>query len=835
MSRERSEDPASSPMPVDTRRLPRNLEMLARAAAEATAFLGLAILLGWALDLPLLRMGVPGSLSVKANSALGFLAAGLAARTLASRRAGPRGRLVAQVTGMAVAAVGLFTLVEYVVGVDLGFDQLLFQDPAGATPGRMAPNSALAFLFIGLALALHDVETEAGTRPAQLLALAAALVPLQALIGYAYGVEPMEGLAANTRVPFYAGIGFFLLVTALLFDRPQAGMMRVFTAPGLAGFMARRLIGAVFVVPVALGWFFLVVGLRAGKYEALLGGSFVVVSAVVVAAAVVYWNALALGDMESERLRAEETERKQREWLRITLASIGDAVVATDVGGSVTLVNAVAEKLTGAGPDAVGRPLAEVFRAVDGQGRPIPDPVETALRSGGPTPLGAGVILRGAGGREYPVEGSVAPIRAAGGEPQGVAIVFADRTEARRGEAERAALLEREQVARAEAERASRAKDEFIATVSHELRTPLNAVLGWARLLRTGRLDPAATERAMEAIERSATTQAQIVDDLLDVARIVRGRLKLDVEEADLAVAVEAAAETVRPAANAKGITLFIDLEAGAGVVRGDPARLQQVVWNLLANAIKFTPTGGRVEVSVRRLEDTVRLEVRDDGSGIDPGFLPHVFERFRQADSSPTRAHGGLGIGLAIVRHLVEAHGGSVHAWSAGRNQGSTFTVDLPLPADAPRLPPRPPAPSGQRPWPSTQEAVALADLHVLVVDDDPDTLDAVRQLLEQAGARVSTASSAAAGFRALCGEPPDVLLSDIGMPGEDGLSLIRRVRGLDPSKGGRVPAAAFTAYTLVADRERALDAGFQAFLPKPVDPRELAAAIARLAGRST
>src|SRR5512137_1058594 len=749
MCRQPVVSPPAAPMSVDSRRLPNNLEVLARAAAEATAFVGIAVLIGWALDLPLLRAGLPGSLSVKANSAVGFLAAGLSARTLASRRSGPRARRVAKIAGLVVASVGFFTLVEYVASVNLGIDQLLVKEPPGAAgttyPGRMAPNSALAFLFIGIALAVHDLETEAGTRPAQLLALAAALVPLQAIIGFAYGVEPMEGLAANTRVPFYAGIGFLLLVTSLLFDRPRSGLMGVFTGPGLAGFMARRLIGAVFVVPIGLGWLFLVVGLRAGKYEALLGASFVVVSAVVVAAAVVYWNALALGDMEGERLRAEETEAKQREWLRTTLASIGDAVIATDVDGVVTLVNAAAEKLTGAGSEAVGRPLRDVFRVVDEQGQPIPDPVTNALARGGPAPLGPGVTLLAPSGRAYPIEGSAAPIRAEGRKAQGVAIVFSDRTEQRRLEAERAALLAGEQEARAEAERASRAKDEFIATVSHELRTPLNAVLGWARLLRSGRLDASATGRAMEAIERSATTQAQIVDDLLDVARIVRGRLKLDVQEADLAAAVEGAAETVRPAANAKGISLELRLEPGAGAVRGDPARLQQVVWNLLANAIKFTPAGGRVEVRLRRLPELVRLEVRDDGVGIDPDFLPHVFERFRQADSSPTRAHGGLGIGLAIVRHLVEAHGGSVEARSPGRNQGATFTVELPLPADAPRRPPRPDRPGGARPWPSASESVALADLHVLVVDDDADTLDAVRQLLEQAGARVTTKRSAA------------------------------------------------------------------------------------------
>ena len=824
-------------MSADSRRLPRNLEVLARAAAEATAFLGVVVLIGWALDLPLLRSGMPGSLSVKANSALAFLAAGLSARTLASRRSGPRARLLAKIAGAAVASVGFFTLVEYIASINLGIDQLLVREPPGATgttyPGRMAPNSALAFLFIGVALVVHELETEAGTRPAQLLALAAALVPLQAIIGFAYGVEPMAGLAANTRVPFYAGIGFLLLVTSLLFDRPQSGLMRVFTGPGLAGFMARRLIGAVFVVPIGLGWLFLVVGLRAGRYEALLGASFVVVSAVVVAAAVVYWNALALGDMEGERLRAEVTERKQREWLRTTLASIGDAVIATDVGGAVTLVNAVAEKLTGAGAQAIGRPLAEVFRAVDENRQPIPDPVAAALAKGGPAPLGPGVTLLALSGVEYPVEGSAAPIRAEGGQPQGVALIFGDRTEARRAEAERAALLVREQEARAEAERASRTKDEFIATVSHELRTPLNAVLGWARLLRTGRLDASSTLRAMEAIERSAMTQAQIVDDLLDVARIVRGRLKLDVREVDLAAAVEGAADTIGPAANAKGITVELQLEPGAGMVRGDPGRLQQVTWNLLANAIKFTPPGGRVEVRLQRLPDRVRLQVQDDGTGIDAEFLPHVFERFRQADSSPTRAHGGLGIGLAIVRHLVEAHGGSVAAASAGRNQGACFTVDLPLPIDLTRAEPRLAGRPGPRSGIASAEEASLSGLHILVVDDDVDTLEAVRQLLEQCGARVSTASSAADAFQALTGEPPDVLLSDIGMPGEDGISLIRRIRGLDPAQGGQVPAAAITAYTQASDRHRALGAGFQAFLAKPVDPRELAEVVARLAGR--
>ena len=824
-------------MKPDLRSLPKTLEMLARASAEAAAFLGIAVLAGWALDWPLLRSGLPGAVITRPNSAICLLLAGLSARLVASRRTGRGSRLLAKVAGSTVALVGLLTLIEYLTGANLQVDSILVKNVPGAAdaihPGRMAPNSALAFVLLGLAVALSDVETSRGSRPSQLLALAAGLVPLEAVIGYAYGVEPLHGFAAYTRVSFYGGIGFSLLVAAVLFARPSSGLMRVFTGPGLAGFMARRLTIAVLVIPVGLGWIFLVVGLRAGQYEALLGASFVVISAVVVAAAVVYWNAQALAELEAERLRAEDTERQQREWLRTTLASIADAVVATDVVGTVTLLNSVAEKLTGAGPAAVGRPLAELFRAVDEEtGQPIEDPIARALREGGPVALPARARLIAASGAEYTVGGSAAPIRGEAGEILGVALVFSDMTERRRHEAERAALFVRERDARAEAERASRAKDEFIATVSHELRTPLNAVLGWARLLRGGRLDAASTTRAIQAIERSAMTQAQIVDDLLDVSRIVRGQLKLDVRDADLAAAVEAAADTVRPAATAKNIALVLELERGAGAVRGDPARLQQVVWNLLANAIKFTPAGGRVEVRLSRDQDRVRLQVRDSGMGIEPSFLPHVFERFRQADSSPTRTHGGLGLGLAIVRHLVEAHGGAVAAESEGKGKGALFTVDLPLPQPGPAVeggprsrpevrPPVPPAPS-----------VSLAALRVLVVDDDPDTLEALRQLLEQAGAGVVAVASTGEAMAALQRTRPDVILSDIGMPGEDGISLIRRVRALD---GGRaIPAAALTAYTQAEDRERALDAGYQVFLPKPVDPGILTATLARLAGRS-
>jgi len=394
-------------------------------------------------------------------------------------------------------------------------------------------------------------------------------------------------------------------------------------------------------------------------------------------------------------------------------------------------------------------------------------------------------------------------------------------------------LRQAERRSREEAERAARSRDEFVATVSHELRTPLNAVLGWARLLRLGRLDPATAARAVDTIERSATVQAKLVDEVLDVSRILRGGLRLDLRPVDLAPLVEAAVDAVRPSASARRISVAVLLRPGAGRVSGDPVRLQQVAWNLLSNAVKFSPAGGRIEVRLDRAGEEMELAVKDQGMGIDPAFLPHLFERFRQADSSSTRAYGGLGLGLAMVRHLVEAHGGTVRPESSGRGQGATFTVRLPV------IPVQKAAPGGaltagapagpEGPWPLAH----LSRIRVLVVDDDPDSREVVREVLEQAGATVAVAASTREALASIAEEPPDVLLSDLGMPEEDGYQLLRSVRALAKDAGGGVPAAALTAYTQAEDRRAAQDAGFQSYLAKPIDPAELTAAVARLAGR--
>jgi PAS domain S-box-containing protein len=386
-----------------------------------------------------------------------------------------------------------------------------------------------------------------------------------------------------------------------------------------------------------------------------------------------------------------------------------------------------------------------------------------------------------------------------------------------------------------EAQEANRIKDEFLATLSHELRTPLTAVLGWAKLLRTGQLDSETSARALETIQRNARAQQQIIEDILDVSRIITGKLRLEVNPVELGPVIEAAMESVRPAADAKAIQMETMLDAQTGFVMGDPARLQQVVWNLLSNAVKFTPHGGRIELQLHAVDSHARISVRDTGEGIKAEFLPYVFDRFRQADGSTTRTHGGLGLGLAIVRHLVELHGGTVSAESEGEGLGSTFIITLPLSA---------------QPQESMQEGEAelqlpgqeselehlanLNGLRVLVVDDEADSLEFLSISLTECGAEVRAVSSAAEALSMLEEFRPDVLISDIGMPHEDGYTLMRKVRALGPEHGGAIPAAAVTAYARSEDRMRALLAGFQTHIAKPVEPAELAAVVASLAGRT-
>ncbi len=407
-----------------------------------------------------------------------------------------------------------------------------------------------------------------------------------------------------------------------------------------------------------------------------------------------------------------------------------------------------------------------------------------------------------------------------------------DAAQRARTEAEQAAA-EKERLYR-QAEESSRLKDEFLATISHELRTPLNAILGWTRMLRIGKLNSTEMQKAMDTIERNARAQAQLIEDLLDVSSIITGKLRMDVRPANPTSFIEAAIEAVRPAAEAKGVSMQKVMDTGAVALPGDPVRLQQVVWNLLANAIKFTPRGGRVQIRLERVNSHVQIVISDTGQGIPSEFLPYVFDRFRQADQRTNRQHGGMGLGLAIVRHLVELHGGSVEANSQGEGQGSTFTVRLPVtPVYQVDETQGHVHPGARDLLPDHGCPDRLDGLTVLIVDDERDTRELLKTSLEHCGARVFAVGSGAETFKALGDFKPDLLISDIGMPEKDGYELIREIRTLTAEQGGAIPAIALTAYARVEDRLRALRAGYQMHVPKPVELAELVAVVASLAKR--
>lgn len=406
------------------------------------------------------------------------------------------------------------------------------------------------------------------------------------------------------------------------------------------------------------------------------------------------------------------------------------------------------------------------------------------------------------------------------------------QSQATADERQRLLVLERE--ARNQAERMSELKDEFLATLSHELRTPLNAILGWAQILQRGVKDEATLRKGLDTIERNAHAQAQLIEDLLDMSKIISGKVRLEMKSIDPVNFIEAAMETVRPAALVKNIRMEKTLDTDTGPIYGDPNRLQQVMWNLLSNAVKFTPHGGTVQLQMQKHGQAIRIRVSDTGIGISPDFLPYVFDRFRQADASTTRRYGGLGLGLSIARQLVELQGGSIHVDSAGENKGSTFTIHLPLLDELPEplvLPTERSRMNAVRtPRPDADD---LAGIRILVVDDDPDARDLVAHILSQQGASIVTAASALKALALLEDCRPDIIISDIGMPDVDGYDFMRQVRMLGEARGGQVPALALTAFTRSDDRMRALRAGFTSYMSKPVEPPELLAAVARLSGK--
>ena len=784
------------------------------------------VLVGWTFDISVLK-GFYAGITMKANAAVCFLFAGLSLLLLDIRG----GHHYVRVLGLGFARlatlVGALTLMQHLSGWNIGIDELLFSEFPGeaatASPGRMGVNASTSFVLCGVVLMC--LYRGRALVLGQFAAVAVFLLELLALVGYAYGVPELYELPQYSGIALHTAIALAVLCLGILAARENAGVMAVVSAPTPAGAVVRRLLLWVLALPIILGWI-RVMALQRSYFDTAFGTAVLVVSLVAVFSAVVLRMGRGLRILELEGVQSRGVLRETEERFRSLANEAPVLIWVSQSDGRRIWFNRAWLEFTGrALADEQGDGWINQLHAEDRAG------YLSAYRGcvENQRAFSTEFRLRRADGDYRWLLETGSPRQISGGAFAGFATSCVDITDRKSIERERDRLLESERAARLELERAAQLKDEFLATLSHELRTPLNAMLGWSQILQKSHGHSDATMKGLEVIERNARVQSQLIDDLLDVSRILAGKLRLDVQDVNLAGVVEAAVETVRPGAEAKGLRIESILEPISQTVHGDPQRLQQVVWNLLSNAIKFTAKGGRVQVVLKRVNSHVELVVSDTGKGVKPDFLPHLFERFRQADSSTAREFGGLGLGLAIVKQLTELHGGRVRAASEGEGKGTKLTIELPLSvmrtladADAPSVHPR--ALPMQAKF---HEQVRLAGVKVLVVDDEPDARDLIRWVLEDNGATVYVAASGEEARQVLEAKRPDVMLSDIGMPIQDGYALMTEIR----RAGNDVPAVAITAFARSEDRTRALLAGFQMHIAKPVEPAELLASVAVLA----
>ncbi|MCU1266489.1 MAG: domain S-box [Acidobacteria bacterium] len=812
-------------------------KVFSRGAAVFVMLVAGLVLCGWLLDSGGLKR-IYGEITMKANTAICLLLAAASVWTL-PRRTQSSHKAFGELCALAAGVIGFLTLVEHFTGWNLRIDQLIFTEAPGAlattSPGRMGFTSSSCFTMFGAALILLYRRRAIST--AQVLSLIAGFWALLAVIGYVYQAQALFGIARYTGIAFPTALTLFILCLGILAASLDEGVLSIVGDETAAGIMSRRLLTVAIIVPITMGWL-LLAGQRAGYFDLGFGTSLLVSIIILIFLLSIWRAAVRLRHIEQQRQISEDLVRDERhksERAQALLAGIvessEDAIISKTLDGIIDSWNAAAERLFEySANEAVGNPVTLIIppeRLSEEQ------MILKRLRQGERVEHFETVRVSKTG-RLIEISLMISPIRNQQGEIIGASKIARDITDRRQAEQERERLLLQERSLRAEAERATRLKDEFLATVSHELRTPLNAILGWVSMLRKGLLDKATADRGIEAIERNAKSQAQLIEDLLDVTRIISGNLRLDVKPISLTSVVKSAMDSVQVAADAKQIRLQIIIDPVGDHVKGDAERVQQIIWNLLSNSIKFTPPCGQVTVTIDRFDSMAQVTVKDTGEGISAEFLPFVFDRFKQADGSTTRKHGGLGLGLAIARNLMEMHGGTIEASSPGRGLGATFQIRLPM---ASPIPTAAVALESARTTiiPDVAGGIELLDLRrvrILAVDDEPDAREMLRVALEGFGADVTTVSSAQEALDILPIWRPDILVSDIGMPDEDGYTLIRKIRELPLDQRGDIPAIALTGYVRVEERMRALAAGYQMFVPKPVEIGELIATIVSLIG---
>lgn len=790
------------------------------AGAAFAIIAGVITLIGWKFNLPRLTDWTNEGISMFPNAALCGIFCGIAILLLASKSEAWKVTWVRASAGLVLAIAGL-TLFEHITGVDLGLDTVVMNrswgQKAATAPMRIGVPASASYTLLSIAIILITFPGRARLT-ASSLAVGTMMVASLSLTGYWFGADQLFGIARFTGIALLTSFIIAVLSVSVMALVPEYGVVAALKRDDAGGGAFRRLILPVILVPFMLGWI-RIVGQNLNWYDLEFGTALRTLAEIALLVFMLWWTANSISWHSSYAQSAESR-------LAAIVESSEDAIVSKSLEGVIQSWNSGAERIFGYSADeAVGKHITLIIP---------PDRLDEethiidCIRRGEPVAHFETIRLR-KDGTPIDISLTVSPVKSVDGRIIGASKIARDTTERRRLEKEREDLLIREQAARSQAEQASHLKDEFLATLSHELRTPLNAIVGWSQILS---MDSEAEELAegLDAIRRNARAQAHLIEDLLDMSRIISGKVRLDVQSVDMVSVVQAAIDAVRPAADAKGIRLRKVLDPNAGPVSGDPTRLQQVIWNLLTNSIKFTPKGGKVDIVMERVNSHVEITVSDTGIGINLEHLPVIFERFRQVDSSISRSYGGLGIGLSIVKQLIELHGGSVSAKSEGTGRGSTFVVELPL---------SPVRGNGGREHPAAVktahfdcEGLDLAGVKVLVVDDEPDARELVRRVLDQCGADVCTAGSAEEGLQQLREFRPHVLVSDIGMPGVDGFAFMRSVRGLPSEEGGKTPAIALTAFARSEDRMNAMRAGYQVHIPKPIEPQELAVTVNMLRG---
>ncbi|MCA1579320.1 MAG: response regulator [Acidobacteria bacterium] len=836
-----------------------------RAASIAGALLAMAIasaaLLGWILDVDFLKRIHPNLVTMKANTAVCLMLISASLLLLRDRRAPVWQRRVGHVFAAVVATIGILTLSEHVIGWNLGIDQLLFYESrleAGLSfPGRMGVAASLNFFFLGLALLFFDARSRRWFRISNISVLMTVVVTVLVFLYYFYGIDEVDPVAYYFTIALHTVVAFLSLCAAILFARPERGLVAILLGKSPGSVVARRMWPALLIV-VLLGWL-RVAGRDLGWFGAGFGTAMFVLTILLLLVFLIWWTAVSLDRTDRERRIAEkrlDVLVRVSELIR-TLHDPNELsyAVAKTVGVELDLRRCLFNELDiEQDREIVSRDYCDRAESVAGVHR-ISDysSVTSELMKRGETvvnfdsktdPRTAADYHKTyelTGERAYVAvplmrdDRCVASLWASDDEPRGwtkeeVSLLqtVAERSwiaiEKLRAENERERLLQSEQEARDVAEKANQLKDEFLATLSHELRNPLNVILGYSEvLLRMPEVERSAQlQRISEALRRNAQSQSQLINDLLDLSRLQRGKISLNNETVSLAVIIDNAVETVRAEASAKSIDIHLQLSDQFLLVDGDRLRLQQIAWNLLNNAVKFTPAGGQINISLNRDEKDAVLVVEDTGQGIDPSFLPHVFEMFRQADASNSRRHGGMGIGLALVQQLARLHGGSVSAQSEGTNKGSRFIVRLPLTSEDSQA-------SSSLNAAAPLKLRALAQTDFLIVDDSEDTIAMLDQLLKIGGANVTSATNGADALRIASEREFDVILSDISMPEMDGFEFLQRLRQIDGRQD--VPVVAITGFGRTDDVERARAAGFYSHLTKPLNLEALADVLGQLA----